>query len=110
MLETASCNSRQRIPIDPTEPITLKHCPFTLPSPKCTQIVEVKAQGVGALVRIQAEGRIAIDSLTAVQPYIVGTVSPLLDDPVPASAVDGVLRCADSLNDVLRVSRVTLGR
>lgn len=70
------------------------------------QVVEVKAQGVGALVRVQAEGRIKVESLKQLEPYIIGTVSPLTDDPVPQASIEPVLKSADSLSGVLRVSCV----
>jgi hypothetical protein len=67
------------------------------------QIVEVKAQGVGALVRVQAEGRIAVESLKQLQPYIAGAVTPLLDDPVPQDSIGAALKAADELASMLRV-------
>jgi hypothetical protein len=39
-----------------------------------------------------------------VQPYIVGRVTPLLDDPIPATGVDAALEATESLIKVLRVS------
>jgi hypothetical protein len=72
-------------------------------------VVEVKAQGVGALVRIQAEGRVAIESLAQVQPYLIGTVTPLVDDAVPAAGEEAVLKAADALVDVLRVGATGCG-
>ena len=75
---------------------------FALALATLVTVVEVKAQGVGALVRVQAEGRVAIEGLTQTSPYILGAVAPLLDDPVPAAAVGQVLKCADSLGEVLR--------
>lgn len=66
------------------------------------QIVEVKAQGVGALVRVQGEARVAIESLKQAQPYIIGEVTPLMDDPVPKTSEDQLLSSAESLAGVLR--------
>jgi hypothetical protein len=66
-------------------------------------VVEVKAQGVGALVRVQGEARVAIEGLTQAQPFLIGSVVPLLDDPVPAGEEEGALKAADELAAVLRV-------
>lgn len=66
-------------------------------------MVEVKAQGVGALVRVQSEGRVAVEALKQLQPFIVASVTPLLDDPVPLSGVDAALKAGDELHAALRV-------
>ncbi|KIZ02638.1 hypothetical protein MNEG_5321 [Monoraphidium neglectum] len=75
---------------------------FVLALGTLVQIVEVKAQGVGALVRVQAEGRIAVESLKQLQPYIAGAVTPLLDDPVPQDSIGAALKAADELASMLR--------
>ncbi|GBF94465.1 hypothetical protein Rsub_06999 [Raphidocelis subcapitata] len=75
---------------------------FALGLGTLVQVVEVKAQGVGALVRVQGEGRVAIEGLIQAQPYLVGSVTPLLDDPIPADAEEGALKAADELAAMLR--------
>ena len=53
-------------------------------------------------MRVQGEARVSVESLEAAQPYLVGRVAPLLDDPVPAGSVDALLRCAEGLSEALR--------
>lgn len=98
-------------PADPGAPSSISGLPGALVGPgggfalalgTLASVVEVKAQGVGALVRIQGEGRVGVESLSSSQPYLVGAVSPLSDDAVPADSVEAVLRCADGLADSLR--------
>ncbi|KAI8472564.1 MAG: hypothetical protein J3K34DRAFT_205940 [Monoraphidium minutum] len=102
------CHVAVEQPIDPGSSTTarlpgaLVGGDFALALATLVQVVEVKAQGVGALVRVQAEGRAAVESLKQLQPYIAGAVSPLLDDPVPAGGVDAALRSADELEAMLR--------
>lgn len=71
------------------------------PPPAPTQVLEVSAVGVGALVRVQAEGRIGVAQISKLEPYIQGTVVPLLDDAVADAAA--VQAAADQLRGVMQV-------
>jgi hypothetical protein len=49
------------------------------------QVLEVKSLQVGALVKVQAECRIAVTKVTKVQPYVRGNVEAVQDSPVQDS-------------------------
>ncbi len=46
------------------------------------QVVHYEAAPIGAVVRIQAEGRLRVAALTQLQPFITATVLPLCDEAV----------------------------
>jgi hypothetical protein len=46
------------------------------------QVLEVKSLQVGALVRVQAECRIAVTRVTKVQPFVRGIVEAVADGPL----------------------------
>jgi hypothetical protein len=49
------------------------------------QVIEVKSLQVGALVKVQAECRIAVTKVTKVQPYVRGDVQAVQDAPLQDS-------------------------
>jgi hypothetical protein len=46
------------------------------------QVLEVKSLQVGALVKVQAECRIAVTRVTKVQPFVRGIVEAVQDGPL----------------------------
>lgn len=77
--------------------------------------MEMKPAPRGIIVRVRAEGRVAVKGLLTIQPYITGVVVPLLDASPPLVAGTdegggGVLWALQAavreLEEVMRVSPV----
>lgn len=75
--------------------------------------MEIKEAPRGVIVRVRAEGRVAIKALDSVEPYITGVVVPVLDAAPPLVAGSdegggGVLWALQAavreLEEVMRVS------
>ncbi|KAF8057649.1 hypothetical protein HT031_005998 [Scenedesmus sp. PABB004] len=67
------------------------------------RVLEVRTLGVGALVRIQAEGRVAVTEVTQAEPFIRGVVVPQRDAPLgdgAAAVAQQVEQLAATMQDV----------
>ncbi|MEW5314742.1 MAG: hypothetical protein WDW38_006214 [Sanguina aurantia] len=77
---------------------TLARCPsahqvgkHVLCSAVLVKVMEIKEAPRGVIVRVRAEGRVAIKALRTVEPYITGVVVPVLDaaPPLVAGSAEG---------------------
>lgn len=74
--------------------------------PPRAQVVEVKRSFVGALVRVQAEARVAVEGVTQAAPYIVARVAPLPDEPLRAPDEQPLGEQLEALSQAMRVRRL----
>ena len=64
----------------------------------------MRAVEIGAVLRVQAEGRVAVTDVMQAEPFIKGTVEEMRDEPLKPEEMLQCRQLVEQVEEVMRVS------